>query len=118
MITSVILNSGVYGTNEVQILSAALKDAKKTGSAKGVRTRKFLRTVFLPYRNMREKYRVLEKVPVLLPVFWVVRIVTVLLFKRKKLAKANQDYNTASAQKIDAYGQALHLVGLDFNFKE
>ena len=118
MITSVILNSGVYGTNEAKILSAALKDAQKSGSTKGVRKRRFLRTVFLPYRHMREKYRVLEKAPVLLPVFWVVRIVTVLLFKRKKLAKANRDYSTASAQNIDAYGQALHLVGLDFNFKE
>ena len=118
MITSVIFNSGVYGTHEAKILSASLKDAQKTGNAKNVRKKNFLRNVFLPYKFMREKYRVLKKAPFLLPVFWVVRIVEVLLFKRKTIAKVSKAYTTSSAQNIDAYGQALHFVGLDFNFKE
>lgn len=118
MITSVIFNSGVYGTNEAHILSAALKDAQKTGNAKTVRNRDFLRKVFLPYEHMREKYAVLKKAPILLPVFWVVRIVQVLLFKHEKIASVSKAYTTSSAQNIDAYGNALHFVGLDFNFKE
>ena len=118
MITSVIFNSGVYGTNEAYILSAALKDAKKTGNTKTVRNRKFLHMVFMPYEHMKEKYKVLKKVPILLPVFWCVRIVDVLLFKRKKIAKVSETYNTTAGKNIDAYGEALHFVGLDFNFKE
>ena len=118
MISSVIFNSGVYGTYERHILSAALKDAQKSGSAKNVRNKQILKNIFLPYKNMQDKYPVLEKAAILLPVFWGVRIVDVLLFKRKKLKHVSEAYNTAKAENIDAYGQALHFVGLDFNFKE
>ena len=118
MITSVIFNSGVYGTNERHILSAALKEAKKSGKAKTVRNRSFLQKAFLPYTYMQEKYSVLKKVPILLPVFWLVRIVDVLFNKRKKIAGVVKAYQNTSEQNIDDYGEALRFVGLDFNFKE
>ncbi len=117
-ITAILFNSGVYGTNESRLLSAALKKAKTTGNARSVRTKSFFAKVFLPYTAMCGKFPVLKKAPFLLPVFWLVRIVTVVLFKRKNLESAAKEYQTTSADNIEAYQQALNFVGLDFNFKE
>lgn len=118
MITSVIFNSGVFGKREIRILSAALKAAKKTGNAKSVRNRKVFYSIFPSYKEMQQKFTVLKKMPILLPVFWGVRIVKVLLFKRKEIAASREEYRTSSEENIDAYCEGLRFVGLDFNFKE
>ena len=118
MITSVIFHSGAYGMQEARILSSALKDIKKTGSVKRTRNRRFLEAVFLPHEEMLKKYQVLKKAPVLLPLFWVVRIVDVLLFKREKISATKKEYIMTSKRNVDAYSEALRFVGLAYNFKE
>jgi len=117
-ITSIVFSSGVYGTHEAQILSEALKEAKSTGSAGRVRAIKLIKKIFLSYKLMCTKYRVLEKVPVLLPIMWVVRWIEALLFKRRNIRTQSRKIQAMSAEKIEGYQQALNYVGLDFNFKE
>ncbi len=118
LITSVIFNSGVYGTYEAKILSDAFKKTKFQDESGDFRKKKLFRAIFLPYKNMCEKYPFLEKAAILLPVMWVVRIVAVLLFKRETIVKHTEDYKTTSSEQIADYGKALNFVGLDFNFEE
>lgn len=118
LITQIIFSSGVYGTREAQILSEAVKASKSTGSSGNVRAVKLIREIFLPYAPMCKKFPILRRVPILLPVMWVVRWVDALLFRRKNIAAKTQKLQTMTADKIDGYQQALNYVGLDFNFKE
>lgn len=62
-----ILNSGTYGT----VANCAEHKIRKAG-----KVRYFWGLVFPSLQKMRQRYPVLKKAPWLLPVFWVVRIVT------------------------------------------
>lgn len=117
-ITSVILSNGVYGNRQSTILASALKESKKTGNSKDVRVKRILGNAFPPYNIMKEKFPSLKKVPILLPLFWVVRIINTFLFKRKQLEGKINEYKIISSQQIDSYKEGLNFVGLDFNFKE
>ncbi len=118
VLINTIFDSGVYGTHEAHILSDTVKISKSMEKAKKIRNDKLLELVFLPYKQMCAKYPILEKAPVLLPIMWIVRFFTALIFKRDKVKKHNNDLKTMSAEKIENYQQALNFVGLDFNFKE
>lgn len=117
-ITSVILNNGVYGNKQANILATALKESKETGNSKQVRIKRILGNAFPPYSIMSEKFPVLKKVSILLPVFWLVRIINTFLFKRKQLSGKIYEYKTISSEQIEGYKEGLNFVGLDFNFKE
>ncbi len=117
-ITSIIFSSGVYGTYESHLLSRALKSAKTEGSAKKARLKRFMSLAFLPYDKMRERYPVLARAAVLLPIFWVVRWCDVLLFKNERFKRNSQEFKIATTEKVDEYQKALNFVGLDFNFEE
>ncbi len=114
-ITEVIFNSGVYGTGKARVLSEAVKISKST---QNVKIKKFLNLTFLPYNNMCLKYPFLKKVPFLLPIMWIYRILTVILFKGDRVKYKKQTIDQMSAENINNYQDALNFVGLDFNFKE
>ncbi len=59
-------SSGLYGIEEHTIANEVASEGK---------LRYALRRIFLPYAKMKERFPVLRKVPVLLPVFWVVRVI-------------------------------------------
>lgn len=77
-----IAKSGVMGT-EQQVVSEELYKDTATGKKK----RYYIQTVFLPIAYMKDKYKILRKFPVLLPVCWVHRVIYVCLFKRKNIRK-------------------------------
>lgn len=113
-----IFACGAYGTAELKSASEVVRMSKQSGSARSFRFKKILGVVFLPYKAMAQKYAVLHKLPILLPVFWGVRAIDVLLSKRKQVRHVVKDFNDGSAQKAKLYQQALNYVGLDFNFEE
>lgn len=69
-----ILSSGVFGTRHHSVLSNTIKKSSEEDSIKKLRFKYLVNRVFLPYDNMKIMYPVLNKAPVLLPVYWVVRI--------------------------------------------
>lgn len=102
-------------TNALVLSIAAREHA--TGSApKHVRFQRLRDMIFLPYGRMCKKYPVLKKVPILLPVFWVVRWVDAILFKRKRIRKFSNEVAVLKQENIDTYHDGLKEVGLDFNF--
>ena len=42
---------------------------------------------FLPYRNMSGLFPILKRLPFLLPVFWIVRIISALITKPAKVMR-------------------------------
>ena len=118
-ITNYIFSSGSYGTAKNKNISAAVREAKGEKPERFTRLKKWVALLFLPYGAMCEKYPVLTKAPVLLPLMWVVRWVQVLFgSKRQLIAQTNANIKVLTADNIDAFQDSLHYVGLDFDFKE
>ncbi len=115
-ITGIIFNSGVYGTHETHILSTAVKETKRTGTASKAKFKKIWYLIFLPYRHMCIKYEFLKKYPLLLPFLWIVRWLDALIFKRSNIKKNSDNLKIMAIQNVDDYQKALNFVGLDFNF--
>ena len=80
--------------------------------------KKIIKIACPPYKTMTQRYSVLKKVPVLLPIFWVVNWFEILLFRRKNIKKRTDEIRSLSVEKIENYQQGLNYVGLDFNFEE
>lgn len=118
VITQTVFDSGVYGTHKAHLLSAMVKTANTRGGARKARTKKIVEVIFLPYDKMCQKYTVVQKLPVLLPVMWVVRWFDVLLFQHGRINARREEMKITSADNINNYQGLLNFVGLDFNFKE
>lgn len=114
-ITEVIFNSGVYGTRDKHAISEAVKISKSTNK---VKIRKTFKLIFPAFQVMCIKYPCLKKAPLLLPIMWIHRILTTILFKGDRIKAQAQAIDQMSAENINNYQQSLSFVGLDFNFKE
>lgn len=117
-ITDVIFTSGEYGLAETAQAARILRESKNTGSVQKAKTRDFWKRVFLPYIGMCRKYPILKKAPILLPIFWVVRGLGVLLFKRAHLREFLNGSDMVSDERVTSHQKALNLVGLDFYTQE
>ena len=59
----------------------------------------YLRVVFLSLKDMQAKYRLLIKMPILLPFFWLYRMAGVLLKKRTRISKIIHRFDGADKEK-------------------
>lgn len=112
-LTHEIISSGAYGRAETSRKAEALRNAPEAG--KRSKSRWVMRKIFLPYKNMCMKYPFLRYVPVLLPVMWVVRWFTALLFKPKNMKKNVKDARNMSQEAVDDYRDYLASLGLHFD---
>jgi len=117
-ITDVIFQSGSWGSKETRAASLGTKNAAISGSIQKGRMLRTAQVVFPNAAVLRRRYPVLEKHPSLLPIFWSMRWVTVLLFRREKLQKEYEELRMTNPAAVKTYQQALHYVGLDFHFEE
>lgn len=117
MITAVILMSGAYGDGRKGYYSYVIKHAKTPEERqKACRRRKF-ELIFLPYRDMCDKFPILKKAPVLLPFFWVVRGI-IALFRPGKIKKMRRAMKSLNPEYAEDYQNSLQFVGLDYHFKD
>lgn len=92
-----ILGSGVFGKEEQKVADRMLKEEKKQSKFSYVLSR-----LFPSYKTMCFYYPVLKKWAVLLPVFWVWRMIYALIFRRDKLKR---EVSTVSETDRDAVAQ-------------
>ena len=117
-ITKRVFDSGAYGEQDERTIASTVKALKSAGSATKARRKKVLAIIFLPYPSMCKKYPVLKIVSVLLPLFWLVRIIQTVLFKPESILRQRADMDIMTVDNINRYHDDLNYVGLDFNFKE
>jgi hypothetical protein len=115
-ITDKILLGGAFGTKEAYNTSAALKQRKQ--GQKNVRTSRFLISVFPPYKNMCLLFPSLKKVPLLLPFYWVWRVIYTAFNKKGTLAKHYNAIKALSPENLEQYERELNAVGLYYCFEE
>lgn len=92
-----ILGSGVFGKEEQKVADRMLKEEKKQGKFSYVWSR-----LFPSYKTMCFYYPVLKRWAVLLPAFWVWRMIYALIFRRDKLKR---EVSTVSETDRDAVAQ-------------
>jgi hypothetical protein len=117
-ITQMVFNSGVYGTEQAHALSDALKLSKKAGKSRKLRQRKLLAEIFPDYNYMCIRYPKLKGKKILLPVYWVLRLLDAVFHRGDKIRARRKKLDYISDENVSDYQQALNFVGLDFNFKE
>lgn len=77
--------------------------------------KRFLGTMFLPYKYMCDKYNILKKWPILLPIMWCVRFIDVLIFKRNRFGDFTKSINSLDKKQIEKQKNTLNAMGLEFN---
>lgn len=103
-----IISSGVYGKGEAQMLNAFVSDEKGKSKLGYI-----LRTIFPGKKYMSLRYPVIEKNPLLLPLFWVVRWIQTLLCSRGSLR-----YRLAWLGNKNKREIMLHKQGLGIDDKD
>lgn len=111
-ITDVLINSGRFGNAESHMLAAYAR-VGEGASATVSKRRWVVRRIFPKLAGMKRVYPILEKAPILLPLYWVIRWFRVLLFRKDSVKKHLTAFEKSSEQ-IDGYRDALHYVGLHF----
>lgn len=100
-----LLSGGTYGTKKQQIL---IKQQRKGGKAKYL-----LNRVFLPYKELKFRYRVLEKWPILYPVMLVCRWIELLFGGRlKESVQEAQIALHSSKDQSENLDDLLRQIGL------
>ena len=118
-ISDFIFKSGVYGAHDAHRIAQGVRDkANEGGSNKQVKKRAWLKLIFLPYSNMCEKYPVLGKCPILLPIMWVVRWFSAFFKNPQTISQQHKNLKLLSEDKLDAWESQMQAVGLGFHFEE
>lgn len=118
LISDEIFHSGVYGTADDAETSKILRKAQQKKSFAGVKIVSRIKTVFLPYGQMCEKYSFLKKACVFLPIMWIVRLFHVLIFKRERVSNYIEKEKKLTNTAIYRRKERLNAVGLDFYGEE
>lgn len=111
IITKRVFESGSYGTLSNNAVANASLAAKKEGSAGKAKVKDIFKTVFLPLESMKERYCVLNRLPFLLPLFWVVRWV-VTFFRPKNIKGYLNRVRHFNDRSISDFNDQLKKVGL------
>lgn len=116
-ITRFIFESGVYGTYDKSVISEAVKQTEGH-SVNGGKLKLFISNVFPSFKRMSSKYSILNKLPFLLPVFWVTRWFSLLFARGERRSQIERKRTTVTRESVENYRNELKLAGLKFNFKE
>ena len=114
--TDFIISSGSWGQHNSRLVSVELRDSVSLGSIRAKRIRNLLFVLFPPAEIVAKRYPAVEKHPWLLPVFWPVRWITALLFRRDRIRNEKEYQQAVAADQLKARREALKHVGLDFQF--
>ncbi len=104
-ISDYILGSGTYGV-------AVQRAVNDTASARGGKLGYLLFRAFPPYRWMAEKYPSLRRLPILLPFYWLFRLVTVPFKNRKVVGNTVRAVHTADAADAARLENVMKGAGL------
>ncbi len=111
-----IFSSGVWGQWDSQVLSYELRQSRKSASFRQSRLKSILLAIFPPVEILARRYPAVGKHRWLLPVFWVVRWIGALLFRRENIRRQQDFEKSVAPEHLRARQNALQMVGLDFHF--
>ena len=109
LITSFVFNSGSFGTEESKFFARTLRAAQGDDTVRAA----FIQKLFPSLHRMELFYPVLNRMPVLLPALWLVRLIGIVLFRQDKLRKGREELRMVREGAAEQFEQSLHFVGLN-----
>ena len=110
LITNYVFRSGAYGLEENKNISKGYRNIKATGF-KNAKAAIVFSTLFPNLVAMQIEFPILKKVPIALPIFWIVRW----FYKTNKIKSVSRKLAHADSEKVKAFEKDLKIVGLDYN---
>ncbi len=98
----IVLGAPVKNANEVSRVARTEKSKQQ----------RFIETVFPKLSHMKNKYQILEKIPFLLPVFWLVRIFEYLVLKKTSVTDATVQISNVDKESTDIMKEIFEKSGL------
>ena len=100
-----VLDSGVYGNSDnFAVIKGGEKDLKST------KKKFWLKTIFPSYKTMKGKYKILKKLPFLLPFAWVYKWFEVLFTRPAKFKRTIENSDNLSQEKIDFTNKIMKIT--------
>ena len=100
-----VLNSGVYGNTDNL---AVIKGGE--GQLKSTKRKFWLKTIFPPYKTMKSKYKILKKLPFLLPFIWVYRWFEVLFVSPERFKRTIKDSQNMNQERIEFTNRIIEIT--------
>lgn len=105
-VSEYVMESGTYGVSLHRVMLNNVKEK----SVKGSKVSYLLETLFLPYKQMKIRYPILTKMPILLPFYWVIRWFAVLFKRRANITKTVNTIQTITDDKVEKYSKILEIT--------
>lgn len=113
--TDYIFSGGSWGNAEHRQHVAYYHSAKKSDRGLCTKARFLFSRLFPPSREIAWRYPVVSQYPVLIPIFWLFRLVQILLFDRRRIRHMANVLADKNADQANAFYVSLQYVGLDFH---
>lgn len=110
-IATYIFNCGDHGSDTIRRLTNITNDKEKSFSMKN-KLKFRLQIYFPPAYTLKNRYRILEKAPVLLPFCWIVRGFSTLFFKRSAIKEQKKIIGTLNSEEILEAQRIQKLAGV------
>lgn len=114
--TEYIFSDGSWATGENFDVAYASLQSAQVGSLKKGRYKRIWQTLFPKIEWMEKRYQVLKRVPWLLPIFWPVRWIDTVLFRKENIRKVRKRFQNATDEKVTSFQASLQYVGLNYDF--
>ncbi len=120
-ITLVAFQGGIYDYEKSEMVSSLIKLEKEPSSFKKGGRGWLFRRFFPPIEIMECSYPIVKKLPLLLPLFWGIRLIKMIFCDPKRVLlglSRTKAVNKLGSDALSYYEDQLHAVGLDFNFDQ
>lgn len=107
-----VISGGAYGSMKNHLATETMLGIEKYGNEKSARRAKRLEVIFPTVKRLAEEFLILDKYPVLYPVFLVYRNVRAVLFRRNKVKNYMSTINYKNDEYVKELSSHLHDVGL------
>lgn len=116
LMSDFILASGSWGLAENRARSLAVRNGQNAAPGVNGRVIYLLHKLFPPAKTLRDKYKVLQKAPWLLPVVWLIRPFYKILFERASVEEEKRILKAVDQDSVEFHHQMLQQMGLDYRF--
>jgi len=121
ILTQTAFQGAIHSQEESFQIVSVIKHTKERESFLGSKIKVLWRKLFPPLNALANRYPILLKAPVLLPIIWSVRVFEIVFLhpeRRKKGMNASRQLMHMDLDHVSDYENKLRSVGLDFNFSE
>ena len=107
-----IFESGLFGNTKQHMATEMATNVEKYGSVRLSIFKKLKRYVFMPYNQMCTVYPKLSKYPILLPYYWFIKGLKIVLFNRKRITEVINSYDGIDSSDAKNLVEFKKSIGL------